>query len=208
MKKLLTLLVLTVAVAGTAAAQHSCDSLFNMVAITDTPYVLLADTGTQPGYLAGNNVYGDIAKAEGFASTPGYNDTIISAVIYFGVVTANTTDSLDSIKVYVWDNTGMSIQGYTGAPGNVIDSAYLTLGQIAQAVTATYSGSALIGNQVFFSGHAAIATDSFYVGVLLPTKTGDTLLCSPIQFRWEPMAMAGSLRLTTFQVQVMVGVLM
>ncbi len=74
----------------------------------------------------------------------------------------------------VWDNTGASIEGNTDAPGNALDSATITLRQIAAAVTATINTGVITGVTVNFTGRAAL-TDSFYVGVILPTVTGDTV---------------------------------
>jgi PKD repeat protein len=171
MKKIITLMAMVVALT-TAGMAQSCDTIFNLTSTLDTPTVYLADTGTGAGYLSGNNIYGDFMKAEGFGGIAG--DYVTSATLFFGEVTVNPADSNNTVKVYVWDNTGTDIYGDAGAPGNVLDSTTITLKQIAQAVTATYANSVITGVTAQFTGQAAL-TDSFYVGVVLPTVNGDTI---------------------------------
>lgn len=171
MKKIFTLAALMTALVMAGYSQV-CDTLFNLQSDLDTPTVYIADTGTGAGYLSGNNVYGDLVKAEGFAAIPG--DYVTAATLFFGVVTINTTDSDSVVHVYVYDNTGTSYVGVSGCPGNVLDSSTLTLRQIAQAVTFTDTSGELAGITAAFTGMAAL-TDTFYIGVVLPTTTGDTV---------------------------------
>jgi PKD repeat protein len=171
MKKLFTLITIIIAAYSVANAQ-TCDTLFNMKSPLDTPTFYLADTGTGAGYLSGNNEYGDLAKAEGFASVPG--DYATSATLYFAVVTINAADSDSVVTIMVWDNTGATSEGNNDGPGNALDSGTVTLRQIAQAVTTTNNTQVITGVTVNFT-HQAPLTDSFYVGVILPTVTGDTL---------------------------------
>jgi len=154
-----------------AGAPVTCDTLFNVAGDTATSYTV--GVTADSGYIAGNNFYGDMAKAEGFKGAVG--DYVNSAVVYFAVATINAADSGSIVTIGVWDNTGTSAAGNAGAPGNMIDSVHVTLGQIAQAVTATYTNQALIGLLVNFSGNVALTADTFYVGVVLPQTTGDTL---------------------------------
>lgn len=166
MKKVLILLII-VLVAFRSGSAQSCDTLFNLRSNLDTATILAADTGAGAGYLSGNNIYGDIAKAEVFAvADSGYY--ITSATFNFGVVTINPGDTNTTVTIIAWDNTGLSLTG-NNAPGNVIDSVQVTLGQIAKAVTAHK------GLLVYFSGTTSISTDSIYVGVILPSTAGDTL---------------------------------
>lgn len=177
MKKLFTLIVLAISLFSTGKAQ-TCDTLFNLKSVLDTPFLYYADTGSSPGYISGNNVYGDLIKAEGFASVIG--DSVYSAVFYFAVATINANDSNLAVTFAVWDNTGTSGYGIAGAPGNIIDTANVSLRQIAQSLT--YSpDSAIFTNYIFygllvnFAQPAPLTTDTFYVGVFLPTNLGDTI---------------------------------
>src|ERR1017187_6334603 len=150
MKKLFTLIVFITGVFSAGFGQ-GCDTLFNLISPIDTPIIYLADTGAGAGYLSGNNKYGDLIKAERFASVPG--DSITSATFFFGIVTINPGDSNNVVKVYVWDNTGFSIDTIPGAPGHILDSATLTLRQIAAAVTAVNTSHVIQGVSVNFTGN-------------------------------------------------------
>jgi hypothetical protein len=158
MKKFFILMVLATTVLSSGMAQ--CDTLFNLVSPLDTPTVIAADTGSGAGYLSGNNMYGDLAKAEAFTVDSGFY--LISATFHFGVATINPTDSNTTVNLTVWNDAG-------GVPGNVIDTVPVTLGQIALAVG---EGEGL---RVFFTGDSSLAAGVIYVGVVLPAATGDTL---------------------------------
>jgi hypothetical protein len=92
--------------------------------------------------------------------------------MFFGVITINSADSNNMVTIGVWDNTGTDITGAAGGPGNMIDSVHVTLKQISTAANNQALSGALIVN---FTGAAAIPADTVYIGVVLPTVTGDTL---------------------------------
>ena len=69
MKKVLSLVALLTIILSPAIAQ-TCDTLFNLQSNLDTATILPADTGVGGGYLSGNNIYGDLAKAEAFPVAP------------------------------------------------------------------------------------------------------------------------------------------
>jgi PKD repeat protein len=144
-----------------------CDTLNNLLSALDTAVILAADTGAGAGYLSGNNIYGDLAKAESF-SVPDTGYYITSATIFFGAVAINPTDTNNTVNINVWDNTGNSFLG-DSAPGNVLNFTVVTLGEIAQAVTEHK------GLEVYFPASASLAVDNLFVGVVLPTTAGDTV---------------------------------
>lgn len=150
-----------------ASVASSCDTLFNMISATDTPFIYYAYPSLDSGFVAGNNFYGDLIKAEGFPSVVG--DHVTSAVLEFAIAKIKSTDSSNTVKIIIYDNTGISLQGSAGAPGNALDSATISLRNIAYALGGGYA------NLVNFTGLVALTTDTFYVGVVLPTVTGDTL---------------------------------
>jgi PKD repeat protein len=159
MKKIFTLFALA-AFAFSATRAQTCDTIFNLNSPADLPATLITvDAG---GYLSGNNGYGDSAKAEGF-NVPDSATYLTSAALDFGYVTINPTDTNNTVTIYAWDNTG-----YGGGPGNIIDQATVTMGNIAQAVS---DGKWL---EVYFSGDS-LTTSTIYVGLYLPTNPGDTL---------------------------------
>jgi len=149
----------------TTSSASSCDTFFNEVSVLDTPS--LEGAGAGNGFVSGNNVYGDLAKAEGFTSVIG--DHVSSAYLLFGYANYNVADANNTVKIMLWDNSGTSLSGAAGAPGNALDSATLTLSQIKTAVTGG------LVNEVVFPNNVALTTSGFYVGVVLPTTTGDTV---------------------------------
>jgi hypothetical protein len=167
MKNCFTLFVLAfLFLRGTA---QTCDTIFNLTSPLDTPTLLEAGPdGTGAGYISGNNMYGDLAKAEEFAVTPG--NYLTSAKIWFGYVAINPTDTNGFGWIYAWDNsnTNGSLAG-NNAPGVAFDSALITLGQIAQSISL---GQPL---QVFFLDTPALYTDSIFVGLVLPAVAGDSI---------------------------------
>jgi len=165
MKKSFLSAILATMIFSSGMAQ-SCDTLFNLQSNLDTAVLLAADTDLSAGYLAGNNEYGDVAKAEAFAA-PDTGYYITSATFYFGYVAINPTDTNVMVNIFAWDNTGASITGGS-APGNILNATVVTLGEIAQSVS---EGKGLLVN---FAGGVEL-TDTFYVGLFLPTATGDTV---------------------------------
>src|SRR5579863_4035109 len=152
MKNKFTILTLITTAYFSGTAQ--CDTVFNLRSTLDTPSLIVAaDTGVSPGYLSGNNAYGDIAKAEAFAVDSGFY--LRTAFLYFGYVTINPTDTSNIVMIYAWDNTGISLTG-NNAPGVAIDSAPVTLGKIAEAVTDHKS------LRVFFTGDSTLKVDTIY----------------------------------------------
>jgi hypothetical protein len=168
MKKLLTLLTIVAAFASTSVAQ-TCDTLFNLVSPLDTPtYYFGSVTGApDSGYISGNNIYGDLQKAEEFSAAVG--DTLTSAFIDFAIVAVNPGDSDKTVTILAYDSTGAG-----GAPGNAFDSAKITYRQITQAVTLINSQTAFAAVPVSFNNHV-LPTSGFYISVVLPDTLGDTL---------------------------------
>ena len=151
-------------VAGAPAP--TCDTILNMTSI-DTPEIF---TFGSPdfGYLAGNNSYGDEAKAEKFTGTIGNNVT--GAYLYFSIATINAADSNQTVAVNVYDATGAG-----GSPGNILATNNIPLSLIAQDVAAVANAQAIIPVYVPFYAAPTLTATDFFVGVVLPTTTGDTI---------------------------------
>ncbi len=146
----------------------SCDTIFNMLA-TDTPEIwTFNDNQGDFGFLAGNNSYGDQAKAEEFTAPAGNNVT--GAYVFFSVATINAADSNTTIAVNVYDTTGTG-----GSPGNILATTNITLASIAAQVTAVGTLQQLVPLYVPFYSAPAVTTGNFFIGVVLPTTTGDTV---------------------------------
>ncbi|MCD4696328.1 MAG: PKD domain-containing protein [Bacteroidales bacterium] len=113
---------------------------------------------TDYGYVSGNNEYDDKVKANFFE----YSETayITGALFEFAVA----TNSAIPIEIGIWDNTGTD-----NSPGTKIGSSTVSLDNIFIDVLneqMTY---------VHFDNPVEI-TPQFYVGAVLPTSPGDTLV--------------------------------
>jgi len=144
-----------------------CDTILNVTNI-DTPEVWTFGQG-QSGYLAGNNSYGDEAKAEKFYAAPG--NEVGGGLVFFSVATINAGDSSQNVAVNLYDATGAG-----GSPGTVIATANVTLREIAAAVTQVNTSHQLAPLFVSFTPTLHLtANAAFFIGVVLPTTVGDTV---------------------------------
>ncbi len=109
-------------------------------------------------YMNGNNSYGDKAKADKFTAPSGYSE-IDKVDVEFTYHTGNASATLA-----VWDDNGTS-----GAPGTMLASTTVS----SSTIVSDISG----GNTTEFTFSTPVAVSgSFYVGVILPTAAGDTLV--------------------------------
>ena len=157
------------------SVQSSCDTIVS-VPLTG-PFVSYTWQAPGVGYISGSgaiadqngNKYPALAVGEGFKGAIG--DSVTSVDLGFANTVIKTTDSLSTVKVYIYDNTGTSgVFGNTGAPGNRIDSTTITLKQAAASATL---GQLL---PVHFAAAPVLTTSSFFVVIATPTTTGDTLV--------------------------------
>jgi PKD repeat protein len=139
----------------TDGSVQTCDTLH--YPMPGTP-VLYSDQGG--GYVAGNNSYGDLIKAEYFATYAPYTE-IEAVYLWFGKVTDG--GSTTNITINVYNNGGTS-----GAPGTVIGTATVPM----STLLTNFNASAMTG--VAFASPITI-TGPFYIGVVLPQSPGDTL---------------------------------
>ncbi len=138
--------------------QTTCDTLNYPLAGTATLYTSVDNNNNPNGYVAGNNGYGDLAKANYFAQPSGY-DEINSAYFWFYVATdAGTTTN---VNFNVWADNG-------GTVGSVLATKAVALSDIVSDVNSSSM------TQVTFDTPVPI-TGAFYVGVELPQASGDTL---------------------------------
>jgi hypothetical protein len=163
MKKIITLIFACsmILTAQNASAVISCDTLSNLTS-RDTLKIYLVSAANGGGYLSGNNGYGDKEKAEKFSGPVG--SSLSAALFGFGWVTIKPADSATTVTVNAYDATGAG-----GSPGATIATATVTLRQIAAAVTARTSLF------VSFTTPFTLTAHDFFVSVVLPTTTGDTV---------------------------------
>ncbi|RNI32035.1 choice-of-anchor D domain-containing protein [Rufibacter immobilis] len=112
------------------------------------------------GYLVGNNILGDKAKANFFPYT-GTGSTIVSTKIAFGYAAA--TSNTATVQVAVWNSNPT-----TGAPQNIIASKQVKITDIIADLNADRL------TEVVFDAPAAI-TGNFYVGVVLNQTSGNVV---------------------------------
>jgi PKD repeat protein len=110
------------------------------------------------GYVNGNNIYNDLAKANYF---PFSEEAKITGVLFdFAVAKGGNP----SIELSIWNNSGIA-----GSPGSKIDQTTISHNSIkadVQNQQLTY---------VPFNPPVAVS-QSFYAGFYLPTAAGDTLV--------------------------------
>jgi PKD repeat protein len=140
----------------TQGSSGGCDTISNFDLTTSTPTIYTAQSG---GYLAGQNGYGDISKADIYTnSTP--NTVVDAAIIIFGVGTSSGTGQTANAKV--WGIT-------SGLPGTVLGTKTVTYDVIAADVTAQ------LPTLIDFSPNVSIPVGSFFVGMNFGYHAGDTL---------------------------------
>ena len=147
---------------GSSERLEDCDTFANLC-VDDTLVIYSTAAG---GYVAGQNGYGDISKADIFY-LPGANN-IKGALLYFGV--GKAANSTDKFNVRCWDNDGTFGDGSPGGPGTVLGSKLVKYSDVAADVLAdelTY---------VQFSPAIPFPADSiFYIGIDFGYKNGDTI---------------------------------
>ncbi|MFH1320024.1 MAG: PKD domain-containing protein [Bacteroidota bacterium] len=152
-------------------AIENCDTISNFYG-TPTIYT------TGGGYLAGNNQYGDLAKAQYYSSFYYSPYQVIKGGRFWWASASNATSP--DITFAVWDN-----YGYNGKPSNLIATKTVPLATIVS----DYNGDGY--TDVIFDS-PAIIPPGFYIGVFLPTAAGDTIALitnqdgdSPSNTYWE-----------------------
>lgn len=125
----------------------------------------------QPGYLSGNNGYGDLTKVQLFDQDYGVvgPGTVSSVLLGIPVKTQNGAGT-GTFMVKIWaDNSGQ--------PGTEAGSVTLTMADVDTSLAAFSVEAGAVFNVVAtFSTPITIpAGQKFWAGVVLPTSSGDTL---------------------------------
>lgn len=133
-----------------------CDTLANFDVATSTPTIYTAQSG---GYVAGQNGYGDISKADIFTNNTA-NAFVDQAIIVFGVGASSGTGH--TANANVWNDA-------SGLPGTIIGTKTVTYDVIAADVTAQ------LPTIIDFSPNVNLPIGNFYVGMNFDYHAGDTL---------------------------------
>ncbi len=109
------------------------------------------------GYICGNNLFNDLAKANYFAA--GVDIKVTGMLVDFAVATGGNP----AIEMHIWNNNGSG-----GVPGNSLATATVDMNTIK---------SNLANNMMtYVSFDTPVSLDHpFYAGFMLPTEAGDTL---------------------------------
>jgi PKD repeat protein len=141
-------------------ASVGCDTITNLTTSNISSYVVDAVNPIDSGYISGNNIYGDKAKADRYTSIAPYTH-ITGAVFYLSKAVDNGAPS--NVTFAVWNNTGTA-----GSPGAApIATKTVPISSLSTGTTPNYI---YFNNPVSVSGLA-----NFYVGVILPQTAGDTV---------------------------------
>lgn len=167
--------------AKTSAMPLQCDTLYNFNAFAPTTTITIYSLNTTTacttgGYVAGNNCYGDAAKATYYAGSTYSALNSPSVTGCFVVMYKNPTTGRGT-KGAPTNTMGINIYNGTMAggpsPTTAIGGASATMGQVLTAFSSTSS----IGLVPFaFTTPVAISGSGFFASVELPKITGDTVV--------------------------------
>ena len=159
----------------------TCDTVMNISFAVDTPSFFNWQSVSGVGFVSGNgaiinggNTFNQVAMAENLTAVSGYY--VNTAAIFPAYTTINAADSGNLVSVYVYDNTGNSVLGHPGAPGNALDSTTVTLGQIANKLSQGLALQTFLPVVVNFPHQPALPNANFFIVVKLTQTTGDTIV--------------------------------
>jgi len=146
---------------GSNPSPNPCDTLNYPLTGNMVMYSVYYSSGVY-GYVSGNNGYSDKAKADFFISVSPFTK-LTGAYFKFGK--AKKASGQDyNIAVHVWDNSGP-----VGAPGNILLTDSLSYSQIHSDINMNAFTFVQFNPPLDLSG-------SFYLGVMLPMESGDTIV--------------------------------
>jgi hypothetical protein len=135
------------------AVGQTCDTLSNFSGNYSPAIIPVPAPGW--GYVAGHNVYQDLAKAESYTNT-GINTHVQGMIMSFGY--AFTVNPLATITATVWDGTG-------GIPGAVVEQKDVLIQDLMLSI------STLQSYYVAFDAPVALLGNDFFVGFTMTTGT-------------------------------------
>jgi len=146
---------------GSNPSDKDCDTLHFPLAGDMVMYSVFYTSGVY-GYVSGNNGYSDKAKADFFTPMSPFTKM---AGAYFKFGKAKNAVSADyKIALHVWDNSGPG-----GAPGNILYTDSIPYSQIRSNIQ--------LNAYTFVPFETPLdISSSFYLGVMLPDKPGDTIV--------------------------------
>jgi hypothetical protein len=185
---------------NTCTVAPSCPDTLTNFYNTDTLFVIRSGA-TAPGYVGGNNGYGDLEKAEYYSSTGLVGNSRVAGaiVLFYRHATANIGTKGTSVLTFKMYN-GNNTTGPAGAAINTFTAAINTiLGSSTATSSVKYCGDPnlafstnIIRPYSFNFPSSTLISGDFLVGVKLPTLTGDTAVVfnsgestHPVSTAWE-----------------------
>jgi Pregnancy-associated plasma protein-A/Secretion system C-terminal sorting domain/SprB repeat len=153
----------TAVILNTCAAR--CDTVSNFNLALDSLRLYGAGAAATAGFVAGNNQYGDKAKADYFDLSTSANTHLKGFYMGFGY--AKDAAPATNINLRVWNANGTA-----GAPSTVLATKSVSLSSIVTAVAAQN----YLQYYELATPLALPAGKKIYIGADLPTTTGDTLV--------------------------------
>lgn len=161
----------------------SCNDTLTNLKNTDT-LTIMRSGSTSPGYVGGNNGYGDKAKAEWYSSTGLVSTSKIvgGIVLFYRHATANIgTKGTSQVAFNVYNGTnttgpsGAAVNGFTTAINTILASSTATNGVTYCGNPALAFSTNIIRPYSFNFATATNITGDFIMSVTTSTLSGDTI---------------------------------
>ena len=194
---------------SSCVTQTVCNDTITNIRNTDTlvAYITGAPTSTCPGFVSGNNCYGDLEKAEFFAPStythvqPAQFITGVIVLFYKNGNVGTGGSSTGRVDLKIYNGNG------TSGPGTAVATVTANLGMITSGTpttNVTYCGDPNLGySQPIILPYkynfttpvgplSSVTPNGFFASVVLPTTTGDTAVIfnntyksNPTNTMWE-----------------------
>jgi PKD repeat protein len=166
----------------TSCSVTTCDTITNFVNSDTLTIFQLPQGVSDSGYVSGNNIYGDLAKAEYYSSANLANTQIKSVIVLFfrsGTVGTKGTGTV-SLDILNGNTT-------TGPSGTALGTATASLASIVSTTPTAnvdycgnpglaFPSAIMIPYKFMFATPVTTPASGFFASLNLPTTTGDTLV--------------------------------
>lgn len=194
---------------SSCVTQTVCNDTITNIRNTDTliTYITGGPTSSCPGFVSGNNCYGDLEKAEFFAPStytqvqPAQFITGVIVLFYKNGNVGTGGSSTGRVDMKIYDGNG------TSGPGTAVATVTANLGMITSGTpttNVTYCGDPNLGySQPIILPYkynfttpvgplSSVTPNGFFASVVLPTTSGDTAVIfnntidsNPTNTMWE-----------------------
>jgi len=166
-------------VAVTSCAVTTCDTLSNFI---NSDSLTVFQLPSDSGYVSGNNIYGDLAKAEFYNASTLANTQITGVICLFFKNGTDGTKGTGTVSVDILNAT--SSAGPTGAALGTATASLASIAATTPVTQVTYCGNPglafgaaiMIPYKFTFATPVITPSGGFVASLNLPTTTGDTLV--------------------------------